>query len=59
MEKEQQVLDVLIASATPLKSAQIAELANLDKKDVDNAIKKLKKEEKIISPKVCFYAANK
>lgn len=59
MEKEQIVLDVLAQSATPLKSAQIAEIAKLDKKDVDNAIKKLKKDEKITSPKVCFYEVKK
>ncbi len=59
MEKEAIVLDVLAKSATPLKSSQIAEIANIDKKDVDAAIKKLKKDEKIISPKVCFYTVNK
>ncbi len=59
MEKEAIVLDVLAKSGTPLKSSQIAEIANIDKKDVDAAIKKLKKDEKIISPKVCFYTVNK
>jgi predicted transcriptional regulator len=59
MEKELIVLDVLAKSATPLKSTQIAEIANIDKKDVDNAIKKLKKEEKIFSPKMCFYEVKK
>lgn len=59
MEKEQIVLDVLAKSGAPLKSTQIAELASLDKKDVDNIIKKLKKEEKISSPKMCFYEVKK
>ncbi len=59
MEKEALVLDVLAKSETPLKSAQIAEIAQMDKKDVDNAIKKLKKEDKIESPKVCFYTVKK
>lgn len=59
MEKEQIVLDVLAKSGAPLKSTQIAEIANLDKKDVDNIIKKLKKEEKICSPKMCFYEVKK
>ncbi len=59
MEKEAIVLDVLAKSDAPLKSAQIAELAKIDKKDVDAAIKKLKKEEKIVSPKVCFYTIKK
>jgi len=59
MEKEALVLDVLTKSEAPLKSAQIAEIAKMDKKDVDTAIKKLKQAEKIISPKVCFYTVKK
>lgn len=59
MEKEAIVLEVLAKSEVPLKSSQIAEIANIDKKDVDASIKKLKKEEKIISPKVCFYTVKK
>ncbi|MGE5383499.1 MAG: MarR family transcriptional regulator [Omnitrophica WOR_2 bacterium] len=59
MEKEDLVLEVLKKSEAPLKSAQIAELANLDKKDVDSVIKKLKQAEKVISPKVCFYTVKK
>lgn len=59
MENEKLVLEVLSKSETPLKSAQIAEIANIEKKDVDSAIKKLKQAEKIISPKVCFYTIKK
>ncbi|MFA6949875.1 MAG: MarR family transcriptional regulator [Lentimicrobiaceae bacterium] len=59
MGKEELVLDVLAKAAKPLKSAEIAELGHLDKKDVDNAIKILKKEEKITSPKNCFYEIKK
>lgn len=59
MENETLVLDVLKKADAPLKSAQIAEIAKMDKKDVDNAIKKLKQAEKIISPKVCFYTIKK
>lgn len=59
MENENVVLDVLKKSEAPLKSAQIAEIAQMDKKDVDNAIKKLKQADKIISPKVCFYTIKK
>lgn len=43
----------------PVKAGEIAEITGIDKKDVDNAIKKLKKEEKIVSPKVCFYEPKK
>lgn len=34
-------------------------MAGLDKKEVDKAIKKLKTEEKIYSPKRCYYEAKK
>ena len=59
MDVKEKVLEVLNNSAEPLKGGQIAEISGLDKKDVDKAIKALKSEEKIISPKRCFYAANK
>lgn len=40
-----------------LKSGEIAQITGLDKKEVDKAIKSLKIEEKIFSPKKCFYQA--
>ncbi|MDZ4205112.1 MAG: transcriptional regulator [Bacteroidales bacterium] len=55
METIELVLKTLAETGKPMKSGEIAEKAGIDKKDVDNAIKKLKKEEKIWSPKVCFY----
>lgn len=59
MDIKEKVLEILNNSEEPLKGAQIAEASGIDKKEVDKAIKELKKEEKIISPKRCFYAANK
>ena len=53
MDIKEKVLEVLNSSE------EIAEKAGIDKKDVDKAIKELKKEEKIISPKRCFYSVNK
>ncbi len=54
----EKVLQTLKKAGKPLKSAEIAELAGIDKKEVDKAIKSLKAENKITSPKVCFYQAN-
>jgi len=51
------ILNVLKDSSEPLKGKEIAEAAVVDKKDVDKAIKRLKKEEKIFSPKNCYYSA--
>ncbi len=53
------VLKTLSNSSKPMKSGEIADTAGIDKKDVDNAIKKLKKEEKISSPKMCYYEVKK
>jgi len=50
------VFKVLKEAGKPLKSKEIAEMAGIDKKEVDKAIKILKKEGKIISPKRCYYA---
>lgn len=59
MDIKEKVLEVLTNSEEPLKGGEIAEKVGIDKKDVDKAIKDLKKEEKIISPKRCFYSVNK
>ena len=50
------VLDIFRESGQPLKAGEIAEQFNLDKKDVDKAIKELKAEGKLHSPERCFYA---
>ena len=51
------VLDTLVKTGRAMKSGEIAEITGIDKKEVDKAIKKLKTDEKIISPKNCFYQA--
>ncbi|MCK5852548.1 MarR family transcriptional regulator [bacterium] len=51
------VLEVLNKSDNPLKVGEIASASGLDKKDVDKAMKELKKEELIVSPKRCFWEA--
>jgi biotin operon repressor len=59
MEIKELVFKTLKDSATPLKSQEIADKAGIDKKEVDKAIKALKTEEKIASPKVCYYCVKK
>lgn len=51
------VLNVLKENQKPMKAAEIAEAAGLEKKDVDKAIKKLKTDDLIESPKRCYYQA--
>ncbi len=55
MDIADKVLNALAKAGKPMKSGEIAEQIKCDKADVDKAIKKLKKEEKILSPKNCFY----
>lgn len=57
MDSIEKVLKVLKDNTEPMKAGQIAEKAGLDKKDVDKAMKQLKADEKIISPKRCFWTA--
>jgi len=57
MEIKDKVLETLKTSDVPLKGGDIAELSGIDKKEVDKAIKQLKTDNLIESPKRCFYSA--
>lgn len=56
MSTKEMVLEILRNSKEPLKVGEISEKTGIDKNDVDKIIKELKKEEKIISPKRCYYS---
>lgn len=58
MDNKEIVLNTLKESKEPMKSGEIAEKSGIDKKDVDKLIKVLKEENKIISPKRCYYGIN-
>ena len=58
MNQKETVLSVMKDAAKPLRSGEIADLASLDKKEVDKAMKELKSEELIFSPKRCFWQAS-
>ena len=55
MDVTKKVLEVMRPESEPLNAGKIAELGGLDRKDVDKAMTKLKKEEKIVSPKRCYW----
>jgi len=57
MNTEDQILETLKQSVKPMNAGQIVEKTGLDRKDVDKAMTKLKKEEKIVSPVRCFWTA--
>ncbi len=50
------VLKEMQKAGKPVKTGEIAEALGVDSKEVSSAIKALKKEGKVISPKRCFYA---
>lgn len=55
MDTADKILEVMRAEGQPLNAGKIVELGGLDRKDVDKAMKQLKKEEKIVSPKRCYW----
>ncbi|MCV6608961.1 MAG: winged helix-turn-helix transcriptional regulator [Campylobacterales bacterium] len=57
MSVEEKVLEAMTKEAKPLKGGEVAELIGIDSKEVTKAIKKLKEEGKIDSPKRCYYQA--
>lgn len=59
MEASAQVLSVMKKAKKPLSAGEIAELAAMDKKEVEKAMKQLKTEEKIVSPKRCYWEPKK
>ena len=56
MDTTDQVLAVMRDQGEPLNAGKITELSGLDRKDVDKAMTKLKKEGRIISPKRCYWS---
>jgi chromosome segregation and condensation protein ScpB len=55
-DKESIILGVLTTAGKPLKAGDIAEAAGLDKAEVAKILGVLKKQGKVGSPKMCFYA---
>lgn len=58
MSKEK-VLEAMKKAGKALKAGEIAEAAGLDKKEVDKAMKILKDEGTIESPKRCYWQPSK
>ncbi len=55
MENFDKVLEAMKKSESPLRAGDIATLAGMDKKEVEKAMKVLKEENKIVSPKRCYW----
>ena len=55
MDITDKVLEIMRKEGQPLNAGKIAELGGLDRKEVDKAMNQLKKAEKIVSPKRCYW----
>lgn len=59
MDSYQAVLEYFEKADAPARTGDIVEATGLDKKEVEKAMNKLKKEEKIVSPKRCYWEIKK
>ena len=55
MEITEKVLNTLREAGVPLNAGKIAEISGLDRKEVDKAMKVLKENGSIVSPKRCYW----
>ena len=55
METAIKILEAMKLAGVPLNAGKLVELTGLNRKEVDKAMKKLKTEELIVSPKNCFW----
>lgn len=59
MDTKEKVLKALADAKTPMKAGELSASTGIDKKDVDKSIKALVAENKLYSPKKCFYDIKK
>ena len=55
MEAAEKVLEAMKQAGTPVNAGKLVELTGLDRKEVDKAMKTLKANGAIESPKMCFW----
>lgn len=55
MESKEKVLEIMKQAGEPMNAGKIAEISGLDRKEVDKAMKTLKEEGTIVSPKRCYW----
>jgi len=59
MDNKEKILETFNEIGTAVRPGEIAEKSGLDRKEVDKIIKLLKNEDKIFSPKRCFWEIKK
>lgn len=55
METTEKIFETITKAGQPVSAGQLVELSGLERKEVDKAMKKLKTEGRITSPKNCFW----
>ncbi len=58
METVEKVFDTIKNLAEPVNAGKVAEASGIDRKEVDKAMKKLKEEGRIVSPKRCYWTVS-
>ena len=53
MDIKETILNVMREAGKPVSAGEVEKLSGLDRKDIDKAVKELKKEEAIVSPVRC------
>lgn len=55
MDAVEKVLEAMKAAGEPLNAGKVTEITGLERKAVDKAMSDLKKTERIVSPKRCYW----
>ena len=55
MDNIEKTLQTMKEAGKPLSAGQIAENSGMERKEVDKAMKVLKADQKIVSPKNCYW----
>jgi Mn-dependent DtxR family transcriptional regulator len=59
MDIQEKIINALESAGKPMRPGEVAEALQMDKKDVEKAIKKMKDAEILHSPKRCYYDINR
>jgi DNA-binding MarR family transcriptional regulator len=59
MEIQEKILMAMNQAGKPVKPGELVDLSGLTRPEVDKALKQLKKEDLIVSPKACYWETKK
>lgn len=58
MNTEEKIIEILKTSDNPMSAGQLADSSGIDRKEIDKAMKALKENGKITSPRRCYWTAS-